>query len=62
MTSPSGALLPYDPQSVRHRNAEERHQQVRAWLRQRDIELLGLNEHQDYPSIVPARTSDDEKA
>jgi hypothetical protein len=43
----SGIVLPYEPQYVGHRNAEERRKAVSEWLRQRERELG------DAPSVVP---------
>lgn len=43
----SGIVLPYEPQYVGHRNAEERRKAVSEWLRQRERELC------DAPSVVP---------
>ena len=42
-------VLPYDPQYVGHRSAEERRKAVSEWLRQREREL---DEHRA-PSVVP---------
>jgi hypothetical protein len=43
----SGIVLPYEPQYVGHRSAEERRKAVSEWLRQREREL------DDAPSVVP---------
>jgi hypothetical protein len=43
----SRIVLPYEPQYVGHRNAEERRKAVSEWLRQREREL------DDAPSVVP---------
>jgi glutamine amidotransferase-like uncharacterized protein len=45
----SGIVLPYEPQYVGHRNAEDRRKAVSEWLRQREREL---DEHHS-PSVVP---------
>jgi hypothetical protein len=42
-------VLPYEPQYVGHRDAEERRKAVSEWLRQREQEL---DEHPS-PSVVP---------
>jgi hypothetical protein len=42
-------VLPYEPQYVGHRVAEERRKAVSEWLRQRESEL---DEHRS-PSVVP---------
>jgi hypothetical protein len=49
MVAMSGIVLPYEPQYVGHRNAEERRKAVSEWLRQREREL---DEHHS-PSVVP---------
>lgn len=45
----SGIVLPYEPQYVGHRKAEERRKAVSEWLRQREREA---DEHAA-PSVVP---------
>ena len=42
-------VLPYEPQYVGHRDAEERRKAVSEWLRQRE---RALDEHPS-PSVVP---------
>jgi len=49
----SGIVLPYEPQYVGHRNAEERRKAVSEWLRQRERDL---DEH-PAPSVVPEQPS-----
>jgi hypothetical protein len=53
----SGIVLPYEPQYVGHRSAEERRKAVADWLRQREREL---NEHHA-PSVVPEPPAADRK-
>jgi glutamine amidotransferase-like uncharacterized protein len=57
MVVASGIVLPYEPQYVGHRNAEERRKAVSEWLRQREREL---DEHPS-PSVVPEPASPDRK-
>jgi hypothetical protein len=45
----SEIVLPYEPQYIGHRSAEERRKAVADWLRQREREL---DEHHA-PSVVP---------
>jgi hypothetical protein len=45
----SKIVLPYEPQYVGHRDAEERRKAVSEWLRQREREV---DEHPS-PSVVP---------
>ena len=49
MVVASKIVLPYEPQYVGHRDAEERRKAVSEWLRQRKREL---DEHPS-PSVVP---------
>ena len=58
MVAMSGIVLPYEPQYVGHRNAEERRKAVSEWLRQREREV---DEHHA-PSVVPEQPSTNEKA
>ena len=51
-------VLPYEPQYVGHRNAEERRKAVSEWLRQREREL---DEHPS-PSVVPEQPSTGENS
>jgi hypothetical protein len=53
MVVKSGIVLPYEPQYVGHRTAEERRKAVSEWLRQREHEL---DEHHS-PSVVPEQHS-----
>jgi len=53
----SGIVLPYEPQYVGHRDAEERRKAVSEWLRRREREL---DEHQS-PSVVPEPSSAQDK-
>jgi hypothetical protein len=57
MVAMSGIVLPYEPQYVGHRNAEERRKAVSEWLRQRVREL---DEHRS-PSVVPEHPSTGEQ-
>jgi hypothetical protein len=57
MAVASKIVLPYEPQYVGHRDAEERRQAVSAWLRQREQEL---DEHPS-PSVVPDRAESGQK-
>ena len=57
MVAMSGIVLPYEPQYVGHRNAEERRKAVSEWLRQREREL---DEHHA-PSVVPEHPSTGEQ-
>jgi hypothetical protein len=54
----SGIVLPYEPQYVGHRSAEERRKAVADWLRQREREL---DEHHA-PSVVPEQPPAGEKS
>jgi|HubBroStandDraft_4_1064222.scaffolds.fasta_scaffold4580974_1 hypothetical protein len=58
MVAMSGIVLPYEPQYVGHRNAEERRKAVSEWLRQREREL---DEHHS-PSVVPEHASTAEQS
>ena len=49
MVAMPGIVLPYEPQYVGHRSAEERRKAVADWLAQREREL---DEHHA-PSVVP---------
>jgi hypothetical protein len=49
MVVASKIVLPYEPQYVGHRDAEERRKAVSEWLRRREREL---DEHHS-PSVVP---------
>jgi hypothetical protein len=53
MVAKSGIVLPYEPQYVGHRNAEQRRKAVSEWLRQREHDL---DEHHS-PSMVPEQPS-----
>lgn len=53
MVAMSKVVLPYEPQYVGHRNAEERRKAVSEWLRQREREL---DEHRS-ASVVPEHPS-----
>jgi hypothetical protein len=53
----SRIVLPYEPQYVGHRSAEERRKAVSDWLRQREREL---DEHHA-PSVVPEAPAGGEK-
>jgi hypothetical protein len=53
----SKIVLPYEPQFVGHRNAEDRRKAVAEWLRQRESEL---GDHQS-PPVVPEPQSADDK-
>ena len=57
MVAKSGIVLPYEPQYVGHRDAEERRKAVSEWLRQREQEV---DEHPS-PSVVPEPTASDPK-
>jgi hypothetical protein len=41
MAVASKIILPYEPEYVGHRQADERHKQIREWLRKRERELAG---------------------
>ena len=47
-------ILPYEPQYVGHRLAEERHAQTKRWLHERELS-------QSSPSIVPDHPLEDDK-
>ena len=49
MVVASKIVLPYEPQYVGHRDAEERRKAVSEWLREREREV---DEHPS-PSVVP---------
>ncbi len=49
MAVASKIVLPYEPEYVGHRDAEERRKAVSEWLRQREREV---DEHPS-PSVVP---------
>jgi hypothetical protein len=53
----SGIVLPYEPQYVGHRKAEERRKAVSEWLQQREREV---DEH-PAPSVVPEQPSTGKK-
>ncbi len=57
MAVASKIVLPYEPQYVGHRDAEERRKAVSEWLRQREREV---DEHPS-PSVVPEPTASDRK-
>lgn len=57
MVAMSGIVLPYEPQFVGHRTAEERRKAVSEWLRQREREV---DEH-PAPSVVPEQPPTDDK-
>jgi hypothetical protein len=57
MVARSDIVLPYEPQYVGHRNAEERRKAVSEWLRQREREW---DEHHS-PSVVPEHPSTGEQ-
>lgn len=57
MAVASKIVLPYEPQYVGHRDAEERRKAVSEWLRQREREL---DEHPS-PSVVPELAASDRK-
>jgi hypothetical protein len=48
----SKRLLPYEPGYTRHWEAEKRRKETKAWLRQRECDLLASRECAA-PSIVP---------
>ena len=58
MVAMSGIVLPYEPQYVGHRKAEERRKAVSEWLQQREREV---DEH-SAPSVVPEQPSTGKKA
>lgn len=57
MVAASRIVLPYEPQYVGHRDAEERRKAVSKWLQQREREL---DEHPS-PSVVPEPAAPDRK-
>jgi hypothetical protein len=52
-----GIVLPYEPQYVGHRKAEERRKAVSEWLQQREREV---DEH-PAPSVAPEQPSTGKK-
>jgi hypothetical protein len=53
----SKIVLPYEPDYVGHREADERRKETKEWLRLRERELAERS-----PSIVPADAPEPEKA
>jgi hypothetical protein len=50
-------VLPYEPQSTAHREAQQRHQDIKQWLRRRERQLPApsiVPDHEDDPSLVAA--------
>jgi hypothetical protein len=58
MVVASKIVLPYEPQYVGHRDAEERRRAVSEWLRQRERQV---DEH-NAPSVVPEQPSTSEQS
>lgn len=56
MLAMSKIVLPYEPQYVGHREAEERRRETKDWLRHREHELGERS-----PSIVPEHAAEREK-
>ena len=51
-------VLPYEPQSVDHREAERQHRETQEWLRRRTIEIAT----QERSIIQKAPAEDDKEA
>jgi hypothetical protein len=50
-------ILPYEPQSAEHREAERRHRETQKWLRRRTIEIATR-----VRSIMRKATPEDDKS
>jgi hypothetical protein len=57
MRAMSKIMLPYEPEYVGHREADERRRRTKEWLQLRERELAERS-----PSIVPEHVSEQEKA